>query len=84
MKLIAVAAACLAALFCMGCITSGYYHTHPCASPDGAVRTVRHWHADTGYAGYHVHPFPNQVHKTLMITGSTAEKGKKGFRKDEE
>lgn len=57
-----------AALLCAGgCLRTGYYHTHPVACPDGVVRTMRHWHADTGYAGYHPHPFPNDVHKELMM-----------------
>ena len=59
-----------------GCIQTGYYHTHACVCPDGQVRTLRHWHASTGYAGYHPHPFPNDVHKTLMMSGKAVAQQK--------
>ena len=54
-----------------GCARPGYYHTHPCVGPDGVLRTVRHWHAKTGFAGYHPHPFPNDVHQSMMMSGQT-------------
>lgn len=48
-----------------GCWGGGYYHTHPHICPDGKARTHKHWHADTGFAGHHEHPFPNDKHKNL-------------------
>ena len=78
MKLLLASAALAAAMaLTAGCMPPGYYHTHPCECPDGQVRTFRHWHADTGYAGFHTHPFPNRIHKDLMLTGGMKEMKKR-------
>jgi len=60
---LAILAAVLAAALGGGCWGGGYYHTHPHICPDGAARTHRHWHADTGFAGHHREPLPNDQHK---------------------
>ncbi|MHC4600241.1 MAG: hypothetical protein ACYS47_14670 [Planctomycetota bacterium] len=48
-----------------GCITGGYFHTHPHLDHDGKARTHRHWHAGTGKVGHHDHPHLNQNHKKM-------------------
>ena len=66
-RLLLLAALAMTFLPAAGCLRAGYHHTHPAVSPDGAVRTIRHWHRSTGYAGYHPHPFPNEAHKEMMM-----------------
>ena len=64
-KALMFAAALAIAALIQGCWGGGYYHEHPHICPDGTARTHRHWHADTGMAGHHQHPFLNNVHKGL-------------------
>jgi hypothetical protein len=75
MRLLLFLCGMLALCFVTGCLRPGYHHTHPCTGPDGVVRTVRHWHANRGYAGYHTHPFPNHIHRTLMMSADLRETG---------